>query len=67
VPCSCLQGVLSNGFYGLILASELCHRVRVYGFLRQWKGQVQYHYYNDEEPDGGQTFRDDREARGGCL
>jgi uncharacterized membrane protein YgcG len=56
------KGVLSNGFYGLLLAHELCHTVRVYGFLRQWKGQVHYHYYNDEEPDGGQTFRDDREG-----
>ena len=56
------KGVLSNGFYGLLLANELCHNVRVYGFLRQWKGQVHYHYYNEEEPDGGQTFRDDREG-----
>lgn len=49
------KGVLSNGFYGVLLASALCHRVTVYGFLHQWKGSAKYHYYDDVQPDGQQV------------
>lgn len=57
------KGVLSNGFYALLLASELCHKVDVYGFMRKWReAGMRYHYYNGEEPDGQQSFRDEKEA-----
>eukprot|EP00238_Polyblepharides_amylifera_P002591 CAMPEP_0196575466 /NCGR_PEP_ID=MMETSP1081-20130531/4944_1 /TAXON_ID=36882 /ORGANISM="Pyramimonas amylifera, Strain CCMP720" /LENGTH=66 /DNA_ID=CAMNT_0041893781 /DNA_START=63 /DNA_END=260 /DNA_ORIENTATION=- len=56
------KGVLSNGFYGVLLASQLCRRVTVFGFLREWKGKTKYHYYNNEEPDGQQGLRDLKEA-----
>jgi len=49
------KGVLSNGFYGVLLASALCHKVTVYGFLHQWKGSAKYHYYDDVQPDGQQV------------
>ena len=56
------KGVVSNGFYGLLLATELCDQVKVYGFFRKWKGNVYYHYYNGEAPNEGQSFRDDKEG-----
>ena len=56
------KGVVSNGFYGLLLATELCEQVKVYGFFRKWKGNVYYHYYNSEAPNEGQSFRDDKEG-----
>jgi hypothetical protein len=56
------KGVVSNGFYGLLLATELCDEVKVYGFFRRWKGNVYYHYYNSEAPNEGQLFRDDKEG-----
>jgi hypothetical protein len=56
------KGVVSNGFYGLLLATELCETVKVYGFFRKWKGNVNYHYYNAEAPNEGQSFRDDKEG-----
>ena len=56
------KGVVSNGFYGLLLATELCDQVKVYGFFREWKGNVYYHYYNGEAPNEGQSFRDDKEG-----
>jgi len=55
------KGVLSNGFYAALLASEICENVTLYGFLKQWRGQVRYHYYNKEEPDGRQSTRDSLE------
>jgi len=57
------KGVLSNGLYAILLASELCTRVTIFGFLRQWKGSARYHYYNQEEPDALQSQRDDKEER----
>ena len=56
------KGVLSNGMYAVVLASELCAKVTLYGFFEKWRGQVRYHYYNTEQPDAGQTTRDVREA-----
>eukprot|EP00192_Tetraselmis_astigmatica_P008120 CAMPEP_0117647828 /NCGR_PEP_ID=MMETSP0804-20121206/56_1 /TAXON_ID=1074897 /ORGANISM="Tetraselmis astigmatica, Strain CCMP880" /LENGTH=678 /DNA_ID=CAMNT_0005453343 /DNA_START=400 /DNA_END=2436 /DNA_ORIENTATION=- len=55
------KGVLSNGMYAVLLASEVCETVTVYGFLRQWRGRVHYHYYNKEEPDEMQSKRDTKE------
>ena len=40
------KGVLSNGLYATLLASEMCERVTLYGFLRDWRGETRYHYYN---------------------
>jgi hypothetical protein len=47
------KGVLSNGFYAILLASELCTHVTLFGFLRQWKGATRYHYYNQVRNIGG--------------
>ena len=56
------KGVLSNGMYAVILATELCSKVSVYGFYEKWRGQIRYHYFNTESPDAGQSTRDGREA-----
>ena len=46
------------GLYGLHLAKMLCNETNVYGFLRNWKGWVKYHYFNPEEPNAQQLQRD---------
>ncbi|KAK3265187.1 hypothetical protein CYMTET_26109, partial [Cymbomonas tetramitiformis] len=56
------KGVLSNGFYAVLFASEMCENVTIYGFFREWKGATHYHYYNEVEPDDVQSLRDDKEA-----
>ena len=48
----------TNGFLGLKLALALCKDVKVYGFVRNWKGWFEYHYFNDERPNSGQMKRD---------
>jgi len=56
-------GAPSNGFYGTLLAGEICQQVTLFGFQKQWKGQkLKYHYYNDVEPNESQTARDVVEA-----
>jgi len=38
----------SNGYLGMHLALMLCDRVKVYGFMRNWKAKgAKYHYFND--------------------
>jgi len=48
----------TNGLYGLNLANMLCKKINIYGFLRNWKGWVKYHYFNPEEPNSQQLQRD---------
>uniref|UniRef100_A0A061QJI4 beta-galactoside alpha-(2,6)-sialyltransferase n=1 Tax=Tetraselmis sp. GSL018 TaxID=582737 RepID=A0A061QJI4_9CHLO len=48
----------TNGFFGLKLALHLCDRVVVYGFVRNWRGNFKYHYFNNEEPNAKQFARD---------
>jgi len=56
-------GAPSNGFYGTVLAGELCAAVTLYGFQKVWKGtKMPYHYYNDVEPNDSQFGRDNTEA-----
>jgi hypothetical protein len=40
----------TNGFFGMKLALHLCDRIDVYGFVRNWRGNFKYHYFNKEEP-----------------
>jgi hypothetical protein len=47
------RGGPSNGFYGTILAVEMCRHVTLFGFQKDWKesaGAVKYHYYDGVEP-----------------
>jgi len=56
-------GAPSNGFYGTVLAGEICNSVTLYGFQKVWKGtKMPYHYYNDIEPNESQFGRDNVEA-----
>jgi len=56
-------GAPSNGFYGTLLAGELCQRITMYGFQKEWRGQkLPYHYYNEIEPNESQSARDTAEA-----
>ena len=40
----------TNGYFGMKLALHLCDRVDVYGFVRNWRGNFKYPYFNNEEP-----------------
>jgi hypothetical protein len=43
----------------VVLASELCAVVTLYGFQKVWRGtKLPYHYYNDIEPNDSQFGRD---------
>jgi hypothetical protein len=56
------RGGPSNGFYGTILANEMCQRITLYGFQKNWKGtKVKYHYYDKIEPTDTQGARDSSE------
>ena len=58
------RGGPSNGFYGTILAVELCKHVTLFGFQKDWKasaGRVKYHYYDAVEPTDTQGARDTSE------
>ena len=47
------RGGPSNGFYGTILAVELCKHVTLFGFQKDWKesaGKVRYHYMTASNP-----------------
>eukprot|EP00899_Mesostigma_viride_P019523 jgi/Mesvir1/27572/Mv07317-RA.1 len=57
------KGVLSNGFFALLLATQLCNSITVYGFFRKWRGVVRYHYFDAEQPDTMQSSRDDKERQ----
>ena len=70
----------TNGFYGISLAMDMCHRISLYGFAREWNKNLKYnketkaaklthvrakyHYFDGEEPNAGQQKRDDDEFRG---
>jgi len=56
------RGGPSNGFYGTILAVEMCTHITLYGFQKNWKGtKVKYHYYDKIEPTDTQGARDSSE------
>jgi len=56
------RGGPSNGFYGTILANEICQHITLYGFQKNWKGtKVKYHYYDKIEPTDTQGARDSSE------
>eukprot|EP00958_Prasinococcus_capsulatus_P006202 scaffold591_cov372-Prasinococcus_capsulatus_cf.AAC.13 len=62
------DGAASNGFYGLVLALELCERVDLFGYAKDWneqdvpgKTKLRYHYYDAVEPNVSQQSRDDKE------
>jgi len=48
----------TNGFFGMKLALHMCDRIDVYGFVRNWRGNFKYHYFNKEEPNAQQFARD---------
>ena len=70
----------TNGFYGISLAMDMCHRISLYGFAREWNKNLKYdkqtkaakmthvrakyHYFDGEEPNAGQQKRDDDVFRG---
>mmetsp|Transcript_43600 Transcript_43600/g.52740 ORF Transcript_43600/g.52740 Transcript_43600/m.52740 type:complete len:500 (-) Transcript_43600:385-1884(-) len=64
------DGAASNGFFGMVLAYELCERVTLYGFHKNWKkgakdigiAKTKYHYYDEIEPNESQSKRDDAET-----
>ena len=56
------NGAPSNGFFGIVLAHHLCTQVTLFGFQKDWRGEmIPYHYYNEIEPNDGQQGRDDKE------
>eukprot|EP00873_Tetraselmis_striata_P044951 jgi/Tetstr1/465215/TSEL_009921.t1 len=59
------HGAPSNGFYGSLIANELCHSVTLFGFQKNWRNtrHIPYHYYNNVEPNNAQTTRDMIEKR----
>jgi len=48
----------TNGYFGIRLALELCDCVRLFGFVRSWRGYMTYHYHDDYTPRKSQHTRD---------
>lgn len=48
----------TNGYFGIRLALELCDCVRLFGFVRSWRGYMTYHYHDDYTPRKSQHSRD---------